>query len=88
MELNNLTPFAPFIFESLDETDKPTHIIICRATFDLVSATDIRISANQKAALVADEYRGEPLSSSVREDADLVPVKYRAGVTLNATARA
>jgi hypothetical protein len=88
MELNNSTPFSPFIFESLEESDKPIHVVVCRGTFDIVNGGKITLSPIQEPVVLADQYRKSPLISSVQVDSELVPKKYAADVTLNAVATA
>lgn len=86
LELNDLTPFCPFVFESLDEHDKPIHVAICRGTFDILNGERIKICEVQAPPVLADQYRQDPLTSSIQVDSDLVPKKYFADITLNAIA--
>lgn len=87
MEFRNDTPFAPMVFESLDEQDRPIHVAILRGTFDVVG-DELRPSADQQPVAMADQYFGAPLESSIRIDTDLVPKKYHADITLEAVAHA
>jgi hypothetical protein len=78
----------PMYFESLDEQDRPIHVAILRGTFDILPQGGLSIAVDQQPVVTADQYHGQPLTSSVRVDTDLVPKKYHADITLNAVAHA
>ncbi len=88
MLLHNDTPFSPMFFESFDEHDRPINVAILRGTFDLVGGGILNPAEQQTPVVMADEYNGQPLISSVRVDSDLVPRKCHADITLDAVAHA
>jgi hypothetical protein len=63
-------------------------IVCVKATFDVIAGGSVVLSENQVDPLPLAEYRGEPGSSSLAYDADLVPMKPTTDVVLNATAYA
>lgn len=88
MKLTNATAFSPFIFEAYGPKDELLNVVICRGTFDLQSDGRLTISSDQSPVILADQYRTDPLVSSVQVDTDLVPHKFVSDITLNAIAHA
>lgn len=88
MELTNETRFCPFIFEAYGLRDELLNVVFCRGTFDLQEDGRLTIAAEQQPVVLADQYRTEPLVSSVQVDTDLVPHKFATDITINAIAHA
>jgi len=88
MNVTNETQFSPFIFEAYGQRDELLNVVFCRGTFDLQADGKLSIAAEQQPVVLADQYRTEPLVSSVQVDTDLVPHKFATDITLNAIAHA
>jgi len=88
MNLTNASAFPCFIFEAYGQRDELLNVVFCRGTFDLQADGKLSIAAKQQPVVLADQYRIEPLVSSVQVDTDLVPHKFAADITLNAIAHA
>lgn len=87
MQIENSTTFPLFIFESVDENDTPIHVVILRGTYAIVdNNSQLAISEVQDEIVLADVYRGTPMDSSVRIEADIVPRKLSSDITFNSTA--
>ena len=87
MQISNDTPFSTFAFNSLDSDDSPVGVVACRGTFDVLG-NSLAVAHEQPAIVLADIYRDEPLTSSVRIDTDLVPRKLATDITFNSVAYA
>ncbi len=87
MQFRNDTPFQTFLYESLDEEDRPIAVLVVRATY-AVRGHALVLAPDQQEVGKRDEYFGEAGQSSVRVDTDLVPKKYHADITLDASAHA
>lgn len=88
MKLTNATPFSPFVFQTYGQKDELLNVVVCRGTFDLHPDGGLTVSSDQSPVLLADQYRTDPLVSSVQVDTDLVPHKNVSDITLNAAAHA
>lgn len=99
MEFRNRTPFPALRFASVDVQDQEHHVVVMRLSYRLQrnaeasSATrdafDACIVERDAPPLVlADEYAGDPETSSTRQESDLAPFKPRCDVLVNAVAHA
>ena len=87
MELINRTPFAPFVFESRDWDGDDHFVLVLRGTFRIEPGRRLIPEVEQDPVVVADEYYGEPVVSSLRRANDLAPVKPRGELFVTGTAR-
>ena len=88
MELRNYTPFAPLVFTAEDDAGTDMGVLVARGTFKVVPDAALRPDPDQAPIRVADVYRGDPTTSSVRWEGDLAPLKPHADVHLDAVAYA
>ena len=74
LDIRNYTPFVPFAFEKQGKGGINYEVVIIKGTFDLTPGK-VKIAADQKLPVMADQYYGEPGTSSLAMEADLVPFK-------------
>lgn len=87
MDLLNYTPFSPFVFESRDWDEDDHFVIVVRGTFKVVPGRSLIPIPEQQPIVVADQYYGEPLKSSLRSDSDLAPFKLASDIFLVGSAK-
>jgi hypothetical protein len=87
MDLIDNTPFATLAFESIAPTGQMLQIVVIRATFDIRSNI-AQLCTEQIPVVAADEYFGEPQTSSIRTPNDLAPYKPNTDIIVNAIAYA
>ncbi len=75
-------------FESLDLDDNPFQVIVLRGTFNIIPDAPLKPDPDQKRVVTADEFYGEPTTSSMRFENDLAPFKPRSDIVINAIAHA
>ena len=75
-----------FYFECFGKRDELLNVAIVRGSFDLLSDGKIRIAPSQSPVVVADCYRGQPTTSSVEVETDLLPLKQNADITFDSVA--
>lgn len=90
MEILNKTPFKVFAAPLVCHQDDNHLVVVIKGTYDLPAqgSSRIKIATEQLDILFADEYWGEPESSSVRYESDMAIVKHAADVILNGSAYA
>lgn len=88
MEILNATPFTPLLFESQDVDGDDFFVFVLKGTFEIVQGSPLKPCVDQAPLVVADEYHGDPLASSVRVESDVVPMKYASDITVEAVAHA
>ncbi len=86
MEFVNHTPFPSLAFEGIDQRDQRFHAVVLRQTFTWNDAGDLAFADDQQPLCEADEFFGDNLQSSVRQESDLCGYKPRCDVIVNATA--
>ena len=75
MIVRNYTPFSPLYFESKDLEGRDFGVFVLRGTFDMVPGQVLRPCPKQDPIVDADEYYGDPATSSLRMESDLAPFK-------------
>jgi hypothetical protein len=80
--LKNRTRYAAERTWIRDKTGAHHWVVAVKGTFTLADDGSLRLADEQKPALMAAEYLGEPGQSSVRYEADLGPMKPTTDVTL------
>jgi hypothetical protein len=88
VELVNHTPFPSLAFQSQNVQGQDFHVIVLRATFRIHDGQPLRPDTDQRPLVTADEYYGEPTSSSIRMESDLAPFKPRSDIHIIADAHA
>jgi hypothetical protein len=73
--IRNATPYAAERIWTRDSDGGHSWIVVVKATFDVSESGRVALSDFQEAPLLVPEYHGEPGHSSLRYDADLVPLK-------------
>ncbi|MFN9435954.1 MAG: DUF2169 domain-containing protein [Planctomycetota bacterium] len=86
MLFRNYTPFPPLQFESRDEKRNDFGVIVLRGTFQIEPGKRLRLVQKQEPLVMADEYYGEPGSSSIRYESSIAPYKPKTDVLINANA--
>lgn len=86
--LKNSTPYAAERNWTRDRAGAHWWLVAVRATFDFDASGRLRLADEQLAPLLAPEYFGEPGTSSLECDADLLAVKPGTDLLLNAHAYA
>ena len=84
--LRNQTPFVPLQFESIDKKLQRFGVVVVKGTFDIVNGQRLRISSEQAAPVLEDQYFDSPAASSLRFDSSLSPYKPATDVLIEATA--
>ncbi len=99
MEFRNRTPFPALRFASVDAQDQEHHVVAMRVTYRLRRNADAStatrdafdasvIERDAPPLVLADDYAGDPETSSTRQESDLAPFKPRCDVIVNAVAHA
>jgi hypothetical protein len=84
--LDNSTPYAAERSWTRDKDGVHQWIVAVKATFDVTRDGTLRLADVQPPPILAPEYHGEPGSSSLRFDSDLLAVKPCTDVILDAHA--
>lgn len=84
--IRNLTPYKVAGTWGRDKQGVHEWIVAVKATFDIKPDGRLMLADEQLEPLLAPEYHGEPGTSSLRYDADLVSPKPTTDIILNATA--
>lgn len=80
MELLNSTPFMPLVFESQDAEDRRFHVVVLKGTYEIQSGQPLRLAPEPRPLTMADEYYGDPNTSSLKRESDLAPFKPRTDI--------
>lgn len=88
MLFRNYTPFPPLQFESRDEQRRDFGVVVLRGTFRIVAGEALRPIPEQAPLVMADQYFGEPINSSLHFESNLAPYKPRTDIHVIATAHA
>jgi hypothetical protein len=86
MEYRNYTPFPSIPFESHDEQHRRFGVAVVQGTFDIKHRDLLRISQEQEPLVMADEYFGDELSTSIKRETCLIPFKTGTDVLVTADA--
>jgi hypothetical protein len=86
MEFVNHTPFPALAFEGIDQHDQRFHVVALRQTLTWDDAGALAFADEQQPLCEADEFYGDNLQGSVRQESDLCGYKPRCDVIVNATA--
>ncbi len=87
MEIQNFSDYSHFMFEKHGRRGEVFDVIALRGTFDLVANAAAKLSAYQEPICMADDYFGEPESSSLRCESDLSVIKPATDIILSGHAR-
>lgn len=86
MELQNETQFPALDFDAIDNHGDTFHTVVARATFEVSEDGMLRLGAEQRPLVMADELYGDLGTSSVKEESDLAPFKPKCDVVVIGTA--
>ena len=86
MIFRNFTPFPPLHFESRDEKQQDFGVVVLRGTFKIENGRKLRMVEDQEPILFADQYYGDPQTSSLKFDSCMAPFKPNTDVLVNANA--
>ncbi|MCA9059385.1 MAG: DUF2169 domain-containing protein [Planctomycetaceae bacterium] len=86
IQLHNPTPFVPLQFESVDAKLNHFGVVVLRGTFDIVNGQLLQLSRQQTTMVLEDQYYGDPLCSSLRQDSCMAPYKPATDLLIEATA--
>lgn len=81
MLAKNETPFAAIAFEQYHRDGPPMGVVTCRATYNLMQDGTLELADKQELVL-ADEYQGDPLKTSLLKASDLTPFKPNTDITI------
>ena len=91
-EVRNHTPYPSQYYQMMDVADRVFHVIATRITYDLtrLDANGVPQLADEQSPLVtADQFYGEPNTSSTIQESDFAPYKPKCDILFaNATAYA
>jgi len=87
-EIRNNTPFESRGVVVIDKTGQRHWVVVVKATFAIDEKGNLEIADEQVPPTVAPEYRGEPGTSSLLYEQDLIAAKPRTDVYLNGVAHA
>lgn len=87
-EIRNETRFAAAGGVVVDKNGEEHWAVVVKGTFDIQPDGNLRVADDQVEPKVAPEYRGDPASSSLVYDQDIIGAKPRTDVYLNAKAYA
>lgn len=82
METINRTPYAMEHVVIFDRAGNETLLVVVKGTFDFAEGAS-RVAQEQAPVNQADEYFGDPVSTSIQVSTDLLPVRPTTGVTLS-----
>lgn len=88
MKFLNSTPFAVFVFESLDLHNERFQVIVVKGTYDIIPSGTLTLSKVQEPVRTAEELYDSKSPSSLRYEDDLAPLKLCTDVLITATAHA
>jgi len=88
MEFINHTPFPALAFGGIDQRGHAFHVLALRQTFTWNQTGTLVFADEQEPLCEADEFFGDTLEGSVRQESDLCPYKPRCDVIVNASAQA
>lgn len=88
MIFRNFTPFPHLIFESRDEQRRDFGVLVLRGSFEIAPGEPLRPLSEQQPLVMADQYHGEPGTSSLRMENNLAPYKPKSDVHVEAMAMA
>lgn len=86
MELVNETPFSILPFEGSSPSDDRLFVVAVRGTYSISDGQAPRLQVAQDPCVVADEYYGEPGTSSIRRPNDLAIFKPNSDILVTGTA--
>lgn len=88
MQFTNHTPFPALAFAGIDQRGRSFHVVALRQAFTWNDTGQLIFADEQEPLCEADEFFGEGLQGSVRQESDLCPYKPRCDVIVNAIAYA
>lgn len=88
LQLDNRTPYGAERAIVMDKFGEKRWIVAVRATFHLKPDGSTALAEEQSEPLFSAEHWGEPATSSIRYEADLIPTKAATDVVVNGQAHA
>lgn len=86
MQFINHTPFPALAFGGVAQNGESFHVVALRQTFTWNETGELVFAGEQQPLCEADEFFGEGLQASVRQESDLCPYKPHCDLIINATA--
>jgi hypothetical protein len=86
--LTNQTPYSAERSWTRNQQGMHLWLVAVKATFDITATGKLALSDEQPPPLLAPEYTGDPATSSLRADSDLMALKPTTDVLLDACAHA
>ena len=86
MQFINHTPFPALAFAGVDQRGQAFHVVALRQTLTWNETGKLVFADQQEPLCESDEFFGEDLQGSVRQESDLCPYKPRCDVIVNASA--
>lgn len=88
MELINRTPFLLGRTVLLDKRGAERLIVVLKGTYSIGEGGELCLADDQEPIVEAEEFKGEPDSSSIEKEAELGPMKIATDVFLKGSAKA
>ncbi len=86
MKVINRTPFTPLVFVAQDEDGDDFYSILAKGSLRITPTGRLASTGESSELFVADQYHGQPASSSVRFESDVVPFKLCTDIVVHADA--
>jgi hypothetical protein len=87
MQFENFTPWPHLLFERADTDDRRFMVLALQATFAIRSGAALEPARDQPDVVAADEYRGDPQTTSLLRAGVIATYKPSSDVTVEAIAR-
>ncbi len=71
----NLTPFAAERMVALDKAGAERLVLVVKATFSVSLQGGLTVAERQRSVVLVDEFRGDPATTSIANEAELAPLK-------------
>src|SRR5690554_6660966 len=82
MKVRNQTPFEAGIVLLMDRRGEEQLHVVLKATFSISPSGQLAVAEEQQPIAAADEFHGDPTSSSIKQEAELAPLKSSADLFL------
>ena len=88
MRMENYTPFPNLRFFGMDNRGREFGVLLVKGTYVVDPHGWLSVAGDQEPLVMTDTYHGELNTSSLHLPSDIVPVKPRSDIIINAVARA